>query len=51
MEQLGKKVEIKTYPGAGQAFGNPNHKQGYRPDDAADAWQHTVDFLASTLKK
>jgi carboxymethylenebutenolidase len=51
MEQLGKKVEVKIYPDAGHAFENPNNKQGYRPEDAADAWQRTVDFLATTLKK
>ncbi len=51
MEKLGKKIEVKIYPEAGHAFENPNNKQGYRPDDAADAWRRTVDFLAATLKK
>jgi len=51
MEQLGKKIEVKIYPDAGHAFENPNNKQGYRPEDAADAWRRTVDFLAATLKK
>ena len=51
MKQLGKKVEIKIYNDAGHAFENPNNKDGYRPADAADAWQRTVDFLARTLKK
>jgi carboxymethylenebutenolidase len=51
LDQLGKKAEIKIYPGAGHAFENPNNKQGYRPDDAADAWKRTLDFLAGTLKK
>lgn len=51
VEQLGKKIEVKIYPDAGHAFENPNNKQGYRPDDAADAWQRTVDFLAANLKK
>ena len=50
-EKLGKKIEIKIYPDAGHAFENPNNKQGYRPEDAADAWRRTVDFLAATLKK
>jgi len=49
--QLGKKVEIKIYPDAGHAFENPNNKQGYRADDATDAWKRTLDFLAGTLKK
>lgn len=51
LESLGKKVQIKIYPDAGHAFENPNNKQGYRADDAADAWKRTLDFLADTLKK
>ena len=51
LKQLGKKVEIVIYPNAGHAFENPNNKAGYRAEDAADAWKHTVDFLAGTLKK
>ena len=51
LDQLGKKGEIKIYPGAGHAFENPNNKQGYRADDAADAWQRTLDFLEKNLKK
>jgi len=50
MEQLGKKVEVKIYPDAGHAFENSTNKQGYRADDAADAWRRTVQFLAATLK-
>jgi carboxymethylenebutenolidase len=51
LKKQGKKVEIIIYPDAGHAFENPNNKQGYRPQDAADAWQHTVKFLAEYLKK
>ena len=51
LKQPGKKVEIVIYPDAGHAFENPNNKAGYRPDDAADAWKRTLDFLAETLKK
>jgi carboxymethylenebutenolidase len=51
LKQAGKKVEIHIYPNAGHAFENPNNKDGYRPDDAAEAWQQTVNFLASRLKK
>ena len=51
LKQLGKKVEIKIYDDAGHAFENPNNKDGYRADDAADAWKRTVAFLAATLKK
>jgi carboxymethylenebutenolidase len=51
LQQLGKKTDIKIYPEAGHAFENPNNKQGYRAEDAADAWKRTIDFLAANLKK
>jgi len=51
MEKLGKKIEVKIYSGAGHAFENPNNKDGFRAQDAADAWQRTVAFLAGALKK
>ncbi len=51
MKQQGKKVDIKIYDDAGHAFENPNNKTGYRPADAADAWQRTVAFLSENLKK
>ncbi len=50
LKQQGKSVEIHIYPGAGHAFENPNNTAGYRAEDAADAWQRTVSFLAGTLK-
>jgi carboxymethylenebutenolidase len=50
LKDKGKKVEIVIYPDAGHAFENPNNKAGYRPEDASDAWKHTVDFFSSTLK-
>ncbi|MGB8113789.1 MAG: dienelactone hydrolase family protein [Candidatus Sulfotelmatobacter sp.] len=51
MKQLGKTIDVKIYDDAGQAFENPNNKAGYRPADAADAWQRTVKFLLENLKK
>ena len=51
MEGLGKKIDVKIYPDAGHGFENPNNKTGYKPEDAADAWQRTVAFLAANLKK
>ena len=51
LDKMGKKINVKIYDDAGHAFENPNNKDGYRAADAADAWQRTVDFLASTLKK
>ena len=51
LDNMGKKIEIKIYDDAGHAFENPNNKDGYREADASDAWKHTADFLATTLKK
>ena len=50
LKKLGKTVDVKIYPDAGHAFENPNNKAGYKPEDAADAWQLTVKFLATNLK-
>jgi len=50
LKELGKHVDIKIYSDAGHAFENPNNKDGYRPEDAADAWSRTVKFFADTLK-
>jgi carboxymethylenebutenolidase len=51
LKQKGNRVDIVIYPDAGHGFENPNNKEGYRAEDAANAWMHTVSFLASTLKK
>jgi carboxymethylenebutenolidase len=51
MKGLGKTIDVKIYDDAGHAFENPNNKTGYRPADAADAWQRTVAFLSENLKK
>ncbi len=50
LKALNKTVEIHIFPDAGHGFENPNNKQGYRADDAAQAWKLTVDFLAKNLK-
>lgn len=50
LRALGKTVEIHIFPDAGHAFENPNNKDGYRPEDAAQAWKYTLDFLAKHLR-
>lgn len=50
LKALGKTVEIHIFPDAGHAFENPNNRQGYRAEDAAQAWKFTLDFLAKNLK-
>ncbi len=51
MKALDKKVEIHIFPDAGHAFENPNNQQGYRADDAKQAWALTTDFLDKELKQ
>ena len=51
LKKLGKTVDVTVYPDAGHAFENLNNKQGYRADDAANAWDRTVKFFAQYLKK
>jgi carboxymethylenebutenolidase len=50
LKALGKMADIHVFPDAGHGFENPNNKQGYRADDAAQAWKLIVDFLAKYLK-
>jgi carboxymethylenebutenolidase len=50
LKALGMPVQIKIFPDAGHAFENPNNKQGYRADDAQQAWELTTAFLAKYLK-
>jgi carboxymethylenebutenolidase len=50
LKKLGKTVDVTIYPNAGHAFENPNNKQGYRAEDAADAWNRQVKFFAKYLK-
>jgi carboxymethylenebutenolidase len=51
LKAQGKTVEIHIFPDAGHAFENPNNEQGYRADDAAEAWNLTTTFLEKYLKK
>ncbi|GAC1622950.1 MAG: dienelactone hydrolase family protein [Candidatus Acidiferrum sp.] len=50
MKGLGKPADIKIYAGAGHAFENPNNKDGYRAQDAADAWRRMTEFFKKTLQ-
>jgi carboxymethylenebutenolidase len=45
MNAAGKRVGIRIYDGVGHAFENPTNKSGYRPEAAADAWRHTLQFF------
>ena len=50
MKAAGKPCDVKIYEGAGHAFENPNNKDGYRPQAAADAWARMTVFFKNTLQ-
>lgn len=50
VKSAGKSIDVKIYSGAGHAFENPNNKDGYRPQAAADSWKRMIDFFNKTLK-
>ena len=50
MKAAGKSCDVKIYDGAGHAFENPNNKDGYRPQAAADAWSRMTAFFKTTLQ-
>jgi carboxymethylenebutenolidase len=50
MANANRTFDIKEYPGAGHGFENPNNKDGYRPEAAADAWTRSINFLKFLLK-
>ena len=50
MKASGKPTDIKIYDGAGHAFENPNNKQGYRPEAAADAARRMSAFFHEYLR-
>ena len=49
MRAAGKTTDIKIYDGAAHAFENPNNKQGYRQEAAADAGQRMSAFFQKYL--
>lgn len=49
LKQLGKKVELKIYPGCDHAFFNDTGRN-YKPDAAADAWPRTVEFFRKNIR-
>jgi carboxymethylenebutenolidase len=50
MTSQNRTFDSKIYPGAGHAFENPNNKNGYRPEAAADAWNREVKFFTYMLR-
>jgi carboxymethylenebutenolidase len=50
MKNISRRVDIKIYDDAGHGFANPDDKQTYQLQDAADAWARSVAFLNKSLK-
>ncbi len=50
LTKYGKLGDLKVYPGAGHAFMNPNNKEGYNAEAAADAWRRIDSFFDSKLR-
>src|SRR5215216_1395098 len=44
LTQLGIQNEIYIYPGVGHAFANPSNPN-YAPNETADSWKKTLNFL------
>ena len=49
LKDLGKSTEIHVYPNADHAFFNDQRPEVYDEKAARDAWQRTIQFLASHL--
>jgi carboxymethylenebutenolidase len=50
MKNMSRRVDIKMYDGAGHGFANPDNKQTYQPEAAADSWARSLAFLSKSLK-
>jgi carboxymethylenebutenolidase len=50
MQKHGKQFEAVVYEGAGHAFFNDSNPHAYRADNARDAWDKTLAFLAKHLE-
>ncbi|MBI3088301.1 MAG: dienelactone hydrolase family protein [Candidatus Omnitrophica bacterium] len=49
LKQFGRPGEVKIYPDCPHAFFNDTRPDVYRPQEARDAWQRTLAFLASHI--
>ena len=50
LNDLGIENDIRIYPDVGHAFANPSGAN-YAPQETQDAWQNTIMFLETHLKK
>src|SRR6201988_5404292 len=49
IQDLGKQVEVKIYPGADHAFFIDTRPEVYKAEAAADAWQRTIKLFREHL--
>jgi carboxymethylenebutenolidase len=50
LEKYGKPGEVIIYPDAGHAFFNDTRPDAFRPDEAKQAWQRTLQFFGEHLR-
>jgi carboxymethylenebutenolidase len=50
LTQYGRPGQVVHYPDAGHAFFNDTRPEAHRPQEAQDAWQRTLAFLAQQLR-
>ena len=50
LKEYGKTGEAKTYPGAPHAFFNDTRPDAYKSEEAADAWNRTLEFFGQHLR-
>jgi len=50
MERLGKRLDMKVYPGAPHGFHRHTAPNVYRPEAAQDAFQRTLNLFAEALR-
>jgi carboxymethylenebutenolidase len=51
LKKFDKPGEVKIYKGCSHGFFNDTRADVYRPDEAKDAWNHTLKLFATNLKK
>jgi len=50
LKELGKEVEMFIYPGTDHAFFNDTRPEVYRPEEARQAWDRTIEFFRTCLQ-
>lgn len=51
LKRFDKPGEVKIYKGCSHGFFNDTRADVYRPEEAADAWEHTLKLFAANLSR